>query len=185
MFEEFTQVSVSKEIKVEKSTELLDEVTETVRLGGIRSSIIKNTSGPKLENSLPEVKEAKGVLANKIMNEQEAKAFFAEYAQRLASQNRRSLSAFLADPILVVNQDKITFTVGSKNVAKDIEDETMKIIKQAAQEGWVIATIETLVDAVKVSDYQVFTPKQQFDVLAKDFPILKDFEERFNLDFDA
>ena len=148
--------------------------------------VSNSTANQKTETQAAETKRIEQpVLATRVMQIEEAKAFFADYARELASQNRRSLSSFLADPIIQVNEGKITFTVGSKNVAKDIEDETMKIIRVASEKGWIISEIVTAVDAVKVSDYQVFTPKQQYDVLAKDYPVLKDFEARFNLNFDA
>ena len=41
------------------------------------------------------------------------------------------------------------------------------------------------VDVKEVEKYKVFTPKQEFDQLATDNPVLKDFEQRFGLDFDV
>ncbi|MEY2925365.1 MAG: hypothetical protein RLZZ337_1915 [Bacteroidota bacterium] len=114
-----------------------------------------------------------------------AKSFFADYAQELLKQKRRSLASFLADPIIEVRATEVIFTVGSKNVAVELEEETQKFIKVAAEKGWQLTTVSTKVNAAQVSEYKVFTPKQQFDVMAKEYPILKEFESRFNLDFDA
>lgn len=124
-------------------------------------------------------------VVTKLFDLESAKLFFGEYGKELLATNRRSLSAFLTDPIIEVSDSKVSFTVGSKNVAREIEEETPKLLKRAGEKGWKLTEIECIVNAIKVSEYKVFSPKQQFDVLAKDYPILKEFESRFNLDFDA
>jgi hypothetical protein len=79
----------------------------------------------------------------------------------------------------------VRFTVGSKLVAEEIKEERRKLIALFAEKGFDLKAIDCIVNALEVSEYKIFTPKQQFDVLAKEYPILKDFESRFNLDIDG
>ena len=66
-----------------------------------------------------------------------------------------------------------------------INEEQRKIVRHFAENGYKLDSIKGIINAAKVSEYKIFTPKQQFDVMAKEFPLLKDFEERFNLDFNG
>lgn len=170
---------------LQKSTEPIDEVAETVRLGGIRKILTSDKSNNQQSATTPTQSAITNSEPNKLFDHSTATEFCGIYARKLLKENRRSLAAFLADPIITVHGTTLKFVVGSKNVAREIEDETPRLIKKAKLEGWKLTEIECSVNAAKVSEYKVFSPKQQFDVLAKEYPILKEFEARFNLDFDA
>ena len=114
-----------------------------------------------------------------------ATQLFKDYSVKLIAQTRVSLAAFFADPLLEIKEDIILFTVGSKLVAEEIAEEQRKITAFFAQNGCYVKGIECIVNALEVSEYKVFTPKQQFDVLAKEHPMLKDFQSRFNLEIDG
>ena len=118
------------------------------------------------------------------ITESQARDLFKHYASIAEKNQQRSLSAFLADPLIAVVEGKVYFTVGSKTVAQAIEDETEKLKQQAVAKGWEIVSIACKVNPAKVSEYKVFTPEQQFEAMAKEHPILKDFKTRFNLDFE-
>ena len=121
----------------------------------------------------------------KVPQGEDARTLFKEYAAQLASQKRVSLAAFFADPLLEIIDGVVHFTVGSKLVAEEIKEERHKLNSLFIQKGFDLKAIECIVNAQEISEYKVFTPKQQFDVLAKEFPILKDFESRFNLEIDG
>lgn len=113
-----------------------------------------------------------------------AKEEFKKFSKVLASQKRVSLSSFFADPLISLEGNIVHFTVGSKLVAEEIKEETRKITELFADSGYKLEAIECKVNAVEISEYKLFTPKQQFDVMAKEFPMLKEFESRFNLEID-
>ncbi len=154
---------------------------ETVRIGGLRNALVRQQTKPETEKKAS-VDEASSNL--KDIEVSSAKSLVKAYV-KIAEQNKqRSLAAFFADPLLEVNDAQIVFTVGSKTVAQEIENEAEKLKQTAAKQGYAIRGIRAQVNAVKVSEYKIFTPKQQFDVMAKTNPVLKDFESRFNLTFD-
>ena len=116
---------------------------------------------------------------------EDALVVFKEFAAKLATKKRVSLASFFADPLLEMKDGVVHFTVGSKLVAEEIKEERRKLIGLFAEKGFDLKAVECIVNAQEISEYKVFTPKQQFDVLAKEFPILKDFESRFNLEIDG
>lgn len=99
-------------------------------------------------------------------------------------QQRRGLAAYLQDPIFSVQDNSIKITVGSKTLLRELEDDMHHLMK-AFHLQHLDPKIELILNAQKVEEYKVFTPKQKFEALAKKNPILKDFEGRFGLDFDA
>ncbi|PCJ66391.1 MAG: hypothetical protein COA58_06335 [Bacteroidetes bacterium] len=121
----------------------------------------------------------------KSLKRDDALTIFKEYSTQLVAKKRVSLASFFADPLLEIKENRISFTVGSKLVAEEIKEEQRKIIAFFSQKGFNLVELECIVNAIEVSEYKVFTPKQQFDVLAKKHPILKDFESRFNLEIDG
>lgn len=114
-----------------------------------------------------------------------ATEIFKSYANELGTQKRGSLAAFFSDPLISVADNTVVFTVGSKLVADGIDTEARKIKQYFTKMQYTLQDIECVVNAKEVSEYKVFTPKEQFDVMAKEFPILKEFEERFNLEIDG
>ncbi|MBT8326711.1 MAG: hypothetical protein KJP21_03245 [Bacteroidia bacterium] len=131
------------------------------------------------------VEEEKIDYSLKEFTSEEAIGLFKEYAKELAKQKRKGLAAFFADPLLKADGNTVTFTVGSNIVAQDIDEEKVRLKKYFASKGFQLESIKSKVNATEINEYKVFTPKQQFDALAKEYPILKDFESRFNLDIDA
>jgi hypothetical protein len=92
------------------------------------------------------------------------------------------LASFFADPLIEVLQNNILFTVGSKMVAEEIKEESRKVKAFFAEKGYLMDNLTCTVNAVEVNEYKLFTPKQQFDDMAKEFPLLIDFESRFSLE---
>jgi hypothetical protein len=78
----------------------------------------------------------------------------------------------------------VVFTVGSKFVESEITEEIPKIVVHFEASGYALKSLTCKVNAKQISEYKVFSPKQQFDALAKEYPKLTDFAERFYLDFD-
>ena len=162
-----------------------DEMVESVRIGGLRNIMQKHKQKAKTEAPKVALQEEKPEYNLKEFTLEEAKVLFQEYAVQLSKQKRRGLAAFFSDPLLEVEGSKITFTVGSNIVAQDIEEEKLRLKKYFASKGYLLEEVASKVNAAEITEYKVFTPKQQFDALAKEYPILKDFESRFNLDIDA
>ena len=133
--------------------------------------------------SAPSIKPVNDSL--KDLTIEEAKRLFLSYAKELNTQKRTSLAAFLADPLLTMRENNtVVFTVGSKIVESEITEEIPKIVAYFEASGYVLKKLTCKVNAKKISEYKVFSPKQQFEALAKEYPKLTDFAERFYLDFD-
>jgi hypothetical protein len=120
----------------------------------------------------------------KSIDETSAKEMFKKYADILVAEKRGSLAAFFADPLLKVADDTITITVGSKIVENQIIEDKIKLIRHFAAAGYRLSGLECVVNATEISEYKVFSPKEQFAVLAREYPALSDFASRFNLDFE-
>jgi hypothetical protein len=120
----------------------------------------------------------------KPINETSAKEMFKKYANILVAEKRGSLAAFFADPLLKVADDTITITVGSKIVENQIIEDKIKLIRHFAAAGYRLSGLECVVNATEISEYKIFSPKEQFAVLAREYPALSDFASRFNLDFE-
>jgi|AntRauTorckE5430_2_1112549.scaffolds.fasta_scaffold07677_3 hypothetical protein len=120
----------------------------------------------------------------KSIDETSAKELFKKYADILVAEKRGSLAAFFADPLLKVADDTITITVGSKIVENQIIEDKIKLIRHFAAAGYRLSDLECVVNATEISEYKIFSPKEQFAVLAREYPALSDFASRFNLDFE-
>jgi hypothetical protein len=120
----------------------------------------------------------------KSIDETSAKEMFKKYADILVAEKRGSLAAFFADPLLKVADDTITITVGSKIVENQIIEDKIKLIRHFAAAGYRLSGLECVVNATEISEYKIFSPKEQFAVLAREYPALSDFASRFNLDFE-
>ena len=120
----------------------------------------------------------------KSIDETSAKEMFKKYADILVAEKRGSLAAFFADPLLKVADDTITITVGSKIVETQIIEDKIKLIRHFAAAGYRLSGLECVVNATEISEYKIFSPKEQFAVLAREYPALSDFASRFNLDFE-
>jgi hypothetical protein len=115
----------------------------------------------------------------------ESRRLFISYAQELTAQKRTSLAAFLSDPLLEIGDNNtVIFTVGSKIVETEIKEEAVKIVAHFEKNGYSLNKLNCKVNAKQISDYKMFTPRQQFDSFAEKYPKLNDFAERFYLDFD-
>lgn len=143
----------------------------------------KTQSSDSQPNPSPTKITASDTLKNLTL--EDAKRLFLSYAKELTTQKRTSLAAFLADPLLTMKENNtVVFTVGSKIVESEITEETAKILAHFEANGYAIRKLECKVNAKQISEYKVFSPKQQFDALAKEYPKLTDFAERFYLDFE-
>lgn len=164
---------------------------EVVRIGGlknmmktvdVKSQTSESESHQSLTQSDTDVSEDSSL---KELTLEDAKRLFLSYAQELTAQKRTSLAAFLTDPLITLtNKNAITFTVGSKIVESEITDATALIVAHFQSNGFALEKLQCKVNAKLISDYKMFTPKQQFVDFAKKYPKLNDFAERFYLDFD-
>ena len=136
---------------------------------------------PKAETS---AKEEITTSEIKELTEADAKQVFLKYAAQLVEEKRGSLAAFFKDPLIHLADGILTFTVGSKLVETDISNERPKLKEFFAAQGFEFPELVCKVNAQEISEYKVFTPKQQFDVMVKEMPILEDFANRFNLDIE-
>ena len=164
---------------------------EVVRIGGlknmmktvdVKSQTSESESHQSLTQSDTDVSEDSSL---KELTLEDAKRLFLSYAQELTAQKRTSLAAFLTDPLITLtNKNAITFTVGSKIVESEIKDASALIVAHFQSNGFALEKLQCKVNAKLISDYKMFTPKQQFVDFAKKYPKLNDFAERFYLDFD-
>ncbi|MDB4107500.1 hypothetical protein N8368_03470 [Bacteroidia bacterium] len=174
--------SENKAKTVKKSTGEDDVPIETVKIGGLRS--VMSRTRPKEQKTKVVEKNigTKGLLA---VDKNTAKKVFKDFAVELTKEKRVSLAAFFADPLIEVADNKVNFTVGSKLVAEEIKGERRRIIKLFANQGYELEALECIVNVAEINEYKVFTPKQQFEVMAKKYPMLKEFQYRFNLEIDG
>jgi hypothetical protein len=141
-------------------------------------TVKKDTSNDTVALSAEESSKLKSI------DETSAKEMFKKYADILVAEKRGSLAAFFADPLLKVADDTITITVGSKIVENQIIEDKIKLIRHFAAAGYRLSGLECVVNATEISEYKIFSPKEQFAVLAREYPALSDFASRFNLDFE-
>ncbi len=165
-----------------RSTGVDDEPIGTVKTGGLRS--VMSRTRPKEQKTKVEEKSiaSEDLLA---IDKSTAKKIFNDFAAELTKDKRVSLAAFFADPLIEVAENRVNFTVGSKLVAEEIRGERRRIIKLFANQGYELEALECTVNVAEINDYKVFTPKQQFEVMAKKYPMLKEFQNRFNLEIDG
>ena len=181
MFTEERSSSVKKSQR--NDNESNDENSETVRLGGLRHALRQKKATPKVKEN-PVLAYTQEDSVKIYPDKLQALELSKEYSGIALKKNMRSLAAFLADPIMEVEDGHITYTVGSKTVAQSLLDEQERFKKMALTRSYTIERISCNVNAAKVSEYKIFTPKQQFEVMAKQNPLLKDLQARFDLDFE-
>ena len=164
---------------------------EVVRIGGLKNMMktvgvkSQTSDSESIQSATPSEPETSDDSLLKELTLEDAKRLFLSYAQELTAQKRTSLAAFLTDPLITMaDKNAITFTVGSKIVESEITDATAMIIAHFQSNGFALEKLQCKVNAKQISDYKMFTPKQQFEDFAKKYPKLNDFAERFYLDFD-
>ena len=156
-----------------------EEPLETVKIGGLRSSMQRNRNVEKKAKDETVAKSVNVVLA--ALDVAKAKEILRLYSEKLEDDKRGSLAAFFADPILELEADEVSITVGSKIVENEIMAEQKKIVLYFAEQGYALSSLICIVNAKVVSEYKIFTPEQQFEAMIKEVPILEDFARRFNL----
>jgi hypothetical protein len=159
-----------------------DQPVETVKIGGLRSSMQRNRN-PE-EKALDDL--VAKPLATKLATLDIAKAteLLKLYSEKLEDEKRGSLAAFFADPIVVLNEGQVSITVGSRIVENEIMAEQHKLVRYFSEKGYALSSLLCIVNAKAVSEYKIFTPKQQFEAMIKEVPILEDFASRFNLELE-
>lgn len=158
---------------------------ETVRLGGLRSTMKKISPVSKDREQIEEeAKNKETPLELKSFDLETARLLFIEFSKTLIQEKRGGIASFFADPLIEVKGDVVIFTVGSKIVADGIKDLRQRAKVLFADKGYLLTDIECVVNAVEISQYKVFTPQQKFDVMTKKHPVLKDFADRFNLEIE-
>ena len=154
-----------------------------MRIGSIADAL--KTSKPKVIEAVPEQaqKESEEIVY-KPLAEENARELLTSYAQHLQEKGRKALASYFVDPVFHWKEGDLEFVVGSKTLRTDLENNEMHLISFINAAGYN-PSISYVINAEEISAYKLFTPKQQFDAIAQDYPILKEFEERFGLDFDA
>lgn len=150
-------------------------------MGGLRRALKPQGQTKKVEakEETIEVKEDA-----KAITESEFRALLSEFGSELSKGGKRSLAASINDPLLTFNNDTAHFIVGSKLVVSEFEASERDFNRKIIRAGFKPPKYSFKINATKVGEYKVFTPKQQFEVMAKQFPILNDFRSRFNLNID-
>lgn len=159
-----------------------DQPVETVKLGGLRSSMQRNRNVETKAKDGDNAIEVAAELAT--LDVSKATELLKLYAEKLEDEKRGSLAAFFADPIVALEADQVSITVGSKIVENEIMAEQHKLVRYFAEKGYKLSSLYCIVNAKEVSEYKIFTPKQQFEAMMKDVPILEDFASRFNLEIE-
>jgi hypothetical protein len=169
----------------EKRKSEVNEPIKTVKIGGLRSAMNARKS-EKDKNDDNSIRSLSAAEQDKLasINKEKAEELFKKYAETLIAEKRGSLAAFFADPLLTVADDTITITVGSKIVENQIIEEKNKLVRHFATSGSKLVDVTCIVNAAEISEYKIFSPKEQFTVMAKEFPALADFASRFSLDFE-
>jgi|TARA_B110000902_G_scaffold86490_1_gene102650 hypothetical protein len=174
--------SVAKSAAPKKTKGEDDEPLETVKLGGLRSSMQRNRNVEKKATDDTVVKVVNAELAK--LDVAKATEILKLYSEKLEDDKRGSLAAFFADPIVALEADQVSITVGSKIVENEIMAEQNKLVRYFSEQGYALSSLFCIVNAKAVSEYKIFTPKQQFEAMIKEVPILEDFASRFNLELE-
>ena len=173
-----------QELKKSIKEELVDEVVSTVRIGSLKkvkevAPIVKVE--PSLEEELSS--EPKNVPLKAISKDDFTRRL-STLADDFHKQGRKGLASYLKDPLFHFEESSTILKVGSKALKNELDESFNQLKNQLRSEGlnWDFG-IE--INPKAVNEYKLFTPKQQYDALAKEYPPLKEFEQRFGLDFDV
>lgn len=172
-----TKAAIPKKTKGED-----DRPVETVKLGGLRSSMQRNRKAETKTEEGADTANESSELA--VLDVEIATKLLKQYSEKLENDKRGSLAAFFADPIVSLEGEQVSITVGSKIVENEIMAEQHKLVRYFAEQGHKLGSLYCIVNAKAVSEYKIFTPKQQFEAMIKEVPILEDFANRFNLEIE-
>lgn len=118
------------------------------------------------------------------LTEENINVFLSYLADVFQKQQRRVLASYFAKPLFSIEEGNLMFTIPSKLIQTAIEENILWIKAEAQNKGLSILNISTQIDAAKVESYNPTTPQQHFESLAKEFPILEDFRQRFHLEIE-
>lgn len=160
---------------------------QTVKIGKIKDLLKKTAqqNQEKVATGILEEPESKSLESFEPASEEQTKGVLQDLAAEMAAQNRRSLSAYLKDPILNFEEGKLTVILGSKTLKNELEDLRPRMDKLFHARKLKSPEVAFVIDVKKVKSYKPFTAKEQFQAAAEKHPILKDFADRFGLDFDV
>ncbi len=162
--------------------EMLDEVVSTVRIGSIKQALKAKVKKPSVSNE--EVEEVPTEKELQTPSKDDFVKSCKAYAAKLNTAQKRSLSSYFNDPLFELEGSSITFIVGSKTLKNELESSLTEFKIYLAEYGFAL-DFDFQINSEKVAEYKLFTPKQQFNALSKDYPELKEFAQRFGLDFDV
>lgn len=160
-----------------------DGPAETVKIGGLRSAAKRGRSNKvdtKSEISAEPKVDTFNTLTDKI-----ARKLLKDLSLELSKEKKDSVASFLNDPLLQVQDNSIHMTVGSRLISESIRELSPRIKKYFESTGYLLNELKCTVNATEIEEYKVFTPEQKFAQMAKEFPVLKDFASRFNLDING
>jgi hypothetical protein len=107
--------------------------------------------------------------------------FLNEIADLFLEQNKKIVGAYLKKPLVEVENGVIVFTISSQFIQNSLENDFRWIRLQAQNRGFYIDSLKFIYDVKKVEEYNPVTPQQQFEVLAKQYPLLAELKNRFGL----
>ncbi len=154
-----------------------------MRIGSLKEVLKKPIKAEVQAKEERKVEEKPAALSYSQASEKEVRSVLKVLATQLQTEQKMSLYSYFIDPILKVVDNKVEFILGSKSLKFEIEEAKHRIQKAFNDSGYN-PDFKLSINVKKVEEYKVFTPKQQFEALAKKHPVLKEFEERFGLDFD-
>lgn len=163
----------------------MDEVVSTVRIGSIKEVLRSTTpviSEEKVEES--EVDSQEEEQEWKPITDNLLREVFNDLASEFKAQKKMTIASYLVDPVIEITGNAVTLFVGSKMLGRELDAQIPLIVKKCKIQG-CSPEFNIVVNVQKFKEYKVFTPKEEFEALASKNPILKQFEERFGLDFDV
>jgi hypothetical protein len=160
---------------------------QPVKIGKL-SSLLRSTKPETHKETAAELQEPEVHLSPaslKKLTEYELRKILKDFSLKLIKENRMSLGAYLNDPILRMEKNELRFTVPSKSLKIDIEDVQRKMQGIFIDQGFQTPIVTIDIDVAKVQELKPSSGRDLFNKVAKEHPILKDFADKFGLDFDA
>ena len=159
-----------------------EALANAVKIGPIKDALrpVKQAT----QEAVTETREESSIADLKPFNKETFMHCSQLLAEQLESKGKRALAAYFKEPIFQLDNGKVKLLLGSKTQKAEIEQQFGSFENLCASEGYRL-DLEYEINAKKVGEYKLFTPKEQLEALSKEYPVLKDFVERFGLDFEV
>lgn len=148
----------------------INEIKSSVDVKNYQKKEQNDENNVRIQENLPLINDKAAV--NKFLN---------EIADLFLEQNKKVVGAYLKKPLVEVANGTLVFTISSEFIQNSMENDFRWIRLQAQKRGFDIQALKFNYDVKKVEEYNPVTPQQQFEVLAKEFPLLTELKNRFDL----